>query len=218
MTGRMRLYGQPGWGSAIVECMLVVAGLPFDFVDVDGFIGEDGVNHPTSARDRLAAVNPLLQVPTLVLADGDVMTESAAIALYIADLAPATGLAPSPASAERAAFLRWLVWIVTNVYPTFTYGDFPARWCDAPESLRATTDKHRERLWRQAEDAAASPWFLGTRMSAIDLYLSVMTRWRPRQAWFAAETPKLAAIAARAAALPGVAQVMTRNFPDQLAG
>jgi GST-like protein len=212
-TASLTLYGQPGWGSAIVEAMLVVAGLPFEFIDVDGFIAPDGINHPTPGRDRLAAVNPLLQVPTLVLGDGSVMTESAAIALYIGDLAPASGLVPSPASPERARFLRWLVWIVTNIYPTFTYGDFPDRWCDAPDSLRVSTDQYRERLWRQCEQSAAAPWFLGQQMSAIDLYLAVMVRWRPREAWFDAQAPQLAAIARKTAALPGVREVMERNFP-----
>ncbi len=62
----MRLYGTPGWGSAIVEAMLALVGEPYDFVDVEGF------DRPGEAHDRLAAVNPLRQVPTLVLDDGEV--------------------------------------------------------------------------------------------------------------------------------------------------
>jgi hypothetical protein len=29
---------------------------------------------------------------------------------------------------ERAKFLRWLVFIVANIYPTFTYADDPSRF------------------------------------------------------------------------------------------
>jgi len=53
---------------------------------------------------------------------------------------------------------------------------------------------------------------LGERMSALDLYLAVMTHWRPGSAWFAANTPKIMAIAARATALPPVGRVVERNF------
>jgi GST-like protein len=50
-------------------------------------------------------------------------------------------------------------------------------------------------------------------LSALDLFLAVMTRWRPGPAWFAEHTPRLAAPATRAAALPAVAPVIDRNFP-----
>ena len=59
---------------------------------------------------------------------------------------------------------------------------------------------------------AGAPWFLGERFSALDLYLAAMTRWRPGVLWFAKRTPKIAAIAKRAAALDAVAPVIARNF------
>lgn len=61
------------------------------------------------------------------------------------------------------------------------------------------------------EAAAGAPWFLGERFSALDLYLVMLTRWRPRRAWFDAHAPRLAAIADRAAALPAVAPVLARH-------
>ena len=74
----MQLYGTPGWGSAIVEAMLALVGEPYEFVDVENF------DRPGDAQERLVAVNPLRQVPTLVLDDGEVLTETAAIALWLA--------------------------------------------------------------------------------------------------------------------------------------
>jgi len=56
------------------------------------------------------------------------------------------------------------------------------------------------------------PWFLGERRSALDLYVSVMTRWQPRRAWFAEETPRLAAIAAAIDRDPKLAPVWAANF------
>jgi GST-like protein len=54
---------------------------------------------------------------------------------------------------------------------------------------------------------------LGRRFSALDLYVTVMTRWRPGTAWFQAECPALAAVAREAALEPNVARVLRRNFP-----
>ena len=72
----MRLFGEPGWGSAIVEAQLNWYGLAYDFERVgDLFTSAEG-------RQRLSAVNPLAQIPTLVLSDGTVLTESAAITLH----------------------------------------------------------------------------------------------------------------------------------------
>ena len=57
------------------------------------------------------------------------------------------------------------------------------------------------------------PWFLGETLTAIDLYVWAMVRWRPRRAWFEAEAPKLAAIASALDADPRMAGVKARNFP-----
>jgi GST-like protein len=205
------LHGQPGWGSAIVEAQLAFYGLPFR-VEAAGDLFDS-----EEARAKLRPLNPLTQVPVLVLPDGQVMTESAAITLHLADLTGRDDLVPGPAAPERAAFLRWLVFLVANVYPTFTYADDPARFVKGADDavtqgFRAAVDAHAMRLWGIVEAAAGAPWFLGARLSALDVYLAVMTKWRPRRAWFAEHAPGLLAAADAAAALPAVAPVMARNF------
>jgi GST-like protein len=195
MTERLRLLGCRGCGSAIVEAALVLAKVPYDYEEVD-------YDQHGPERDRLLALNPLGQVPTLILRDGAVMTESAAILTMIDDWAPEAGLVPPAGSPERNVYLRWLQFIVGAIYPTFTYGDAPEKWVPAPDAaavLRAATDRHREHLWSQIEhQIRPGPWFLGARFSALDLYVGVMTNWRPREPWFRAECPKLAAVAAEA--------------------
>jgi GST-like protein len=52
---------------------------------------------------------------------------------------------------------------------------------------------------------------LGTTFSALDLYVAVMNTWRPGPAWFQAECPRLAAIAARVAKLEQLRAVWQRN-------
>ena len=101
------------------------------------------------------------------------------------------------------------------LYPTWTYGDEPAKWVEDTQGarqLRESTDRHRQVLWKQMEGEAGAPFFLGERRSAIDLYIAVMVNWRPGRKWFAANTPKLDAIAKTTAAIPKVAAVLERNF------
>ena len=201
-----RVIGCRGCGSVIAEAALVLAGIAYDREEVD-------YTRPGPARDRLLAVNPLGQVPTVILPDGSVLTETAAIALHVDELVPAAGLFPAPRDPLRREALRWLMFLIAAVYPTFTYGDDPAKWVgDAGPALRDATNAHRERLWQQVEAAARGPWFLGARFSMLDVYVAVMTRWRPRRAWFAEACPRLSAIAAALDGDPRLAALWDANF------
>jgi len=209
--GGFTLYGEPGWGSAIIEAQLAWYGLDFTFERTGDLFASQ------AAREKLARLNPLSQIPTLALPDGRILTESAAITLHLADLTGTDSLVPAAKAPERAEFLRWLIFIVANIYPTFTYADDPARFVtveSAQAPFRASIDAYRERLWGIVEQAAEAPWFLGERFSALDIYIALMTRWEPRRPWFATHCPRLTGIAERAEAEPRLIAVWRRNFPD----
>jgi GST-like protein len=204
-----KLFARRSWGSVLVETQLAWYGLPFTIEAVDDLIKS------AAARERLAPVNPVAQVPTLILPDGSVMTESAAITLHLADVAGGDALVPAPGDPLRPRFLRWLVFLVANIYPTFTYADDPARFVAdeaARGAFRESVDAYARRLWGMVEQEVGSPWFLGDRFSALDIYLAAMTQWRPRRGWFAEHQPRLHAIALRADALPQLTAVWQRNF------
>ena len=207
----LTLFTREGWGSTLVEAQLDWYGLEFRREEVgDLFASEE-------ARVGLSRVNPVAQVPTLLLPDGQVMTESAAITLYLADLTGSDELVPGPRQPERAAFLRWLVFLVANIYPTFTFADDPARFVamqEARSGFRSAVDAHARRLWTFVEEAAsARPWFLETRFSAIDIFIAVMTRWRPGRDWFRENAPRLFAVACAAEREEKLAGAFGRNFP-----
>jgi len=203
------LLATRGAGSALIEAGYALAGLPLQIEYLD-------YSRPGPDLDRLRAANPLGQVPTLLRAAGGVLTESAAILLHLAESQPQAGLAPAPDSAQRAEFLRWLFFLVAAVYPTFTYGDEPRRWVldeISARQLRRGTDQRREEAWQQLERSLdPSPWLLGERFSLLDLYIGVMSRWRPRRMWFAEHCPKLHRVALAVDALPELAAVWDRNF------
>jgi GST-like protein len=205
MSDPWRVLGCRGCGSAIVEAALAIAGIPYDREEVD--------YGSAAGRARLAPYNPLAQVPTVLLPDGGVMTESAAIVLHIAELAPDSKLMPPPGDPLRRDALRWLTFIVAAIYPTFTYGDTPEKWTPSgKDELRRSTDEHRQAMFREIEKVTRAPWFLGSQLSALDLYIAVMVHWRPRQAWFAEHCPRLSAIGVAVATDPRLAGVWKTNF------
>lgn len=171
----------------------------------------EGFDQPGPARERLRQINPLCRVPTLRLADGSIMTETAAIALMILDQRP--DLAPAPGTSQRPQFQRLLVWLVANVYPTFTYADYPERWAPAAaEQLVENCRQYRKNLYLWFEQQlAAGPWALGATITLLDCYIAAMYRWGPRQAWFDDHAPKFAAIARAVCQRPELAAALRRN-------
>ena len=204
------LYDRPGWGSVLAEAQLAWYGFPFERVPVADFYRDE------AARAEFAKINPAGQLPTLILPDKRVMTESAAITLHLADVAKSDALVPAPDAAERADFLRWLVFLVVQVYAPFVVADRADKFvpdANAAKALAANVAAHRENMWRIVENVAGAPWFLGGRFTALDIFVCAMRNWTPRRPWFAANAPKLAAIAERTEALPNLAPIWARNFP-----
>lgn len=201
----IKVYGVPGWGSAISELMLTLAEIPYQFVNVEGF------DQPGPQQETLRKLNPLCQVPTVELDDGSAMTETAAVALMILDQRP--DLAPAVGSPQRPQFLRLLVWLVANVYPTFTYADYPQRFApDAADQLVENCQKYRKSLYLWLEtQLQATPYAFGSQLTLLDIYLCVMRTWGPRHAWFAEHTPKITAIADAVCQLPQLQSVLKKN-------
>ena len=204
------LFGEPAWGSTLIEVQLVWYGIPYDFQRV-GDLFKDA-----DARRKLEAFNPLAQIPTLIPPEGGVMTESAAITLWLADRTGSFDLVPRPDEAERPRFLRWLLYITSNIYPTYTYADDPSRFVrdeGARQGFADAVHDYRRKLYTILNAEAAGPWFLGTRLSALDIYVCTLTHWEPGRPWFDANAPKLAAIADAMIAQPRLSEVWARNFP-----
>ena len=207
---KLKLFGEPGWGSVLTEAQLVWYDIPFEFHGVGDLFSDE------SGRRELEKINPLGQIPTLVLSDGRVMTESAAITLWLADQCGSADLVPEPDAPERAQFLRWLIFITSNIYPTYTYADDPARFVSSKTARNGFADavgQYAKKLYLILNAEASSPWFLGSKFSALDIYVCTMTHWTPRRPWFDAKASNLAAIADATKAVPRLSQVWARNFP-----
>lgn len=201
------LYGRPGSGSSAVEAMLALTGVNHDVVDIG--------KADAQALERLAALNPLGQVPVLVLPGGEVMTESAAMLILLADSHPAKGLAPAPADPRRAKFLRLMVYLSANLYMSCLRFYYPDRYTADPHGGAAVRRAAAERIgfeWRVFDDLVApGPFALGEAMSAVDLYAAMLMDWADDREALWKRRPRLASIASAVATHPAVAPVWARH-------
>lgn len=203
-----RLYGRPGTGSVAIEAILETAGVPYEVEIVER--SSDG-----EVPEKLARFNPLGQVPVLILPDGTIMTESAAIALYLADKHREAGLAPPPASPERAPYLRWMVYLAANVYMTGLAAYYPDRYTGDQDGGKYVKSAALTRMAREWDIYAAAlgdkPYILGDRMSAADIYAAMQATWNFDVPAFFKKHPNLRAMYNRVTAHPAIAKVWGRN-------
>lgn len=208
---RYTLYGAPGSGATPIHAALTLIGAQVDTVDVAAWEGE-------AERERVSGVNPMRQVPALVLPSGEVMTESAAILIWLGDRYPEAGLCPAPDSPLRARYLRWMVYLPAAIYSLFWVRDDPSRLVPDPAGQPAMLDRSAERIahcWHlmdtQIDEPA--PYLLGDRLGMLDLYVTVMSRWTPRRARFYREAPRMAPVVKRVDADPRLACFWAERFP-----
>lgn len=212
MAGGYTLYGALGSGSAAVEVALGWCGLAFRPVEAATW-------EPGPGLDELKRVNPLGQIPTLVLPDGTVLTESAAILIHLGLAHPHSGLLPAEASA-RARVLRGLVYVAANCYAAVGITDYPERWLRRPEeaaedNLRQGARRRLVGLWDVFADTfEATPWLGGDREpGALDLYAATISKWSGARAHLKKARPAFYELMLRVEAHPRVAPVFTRHWP-----
>ncbi len=202
----MKLFGCKGCGSTVVEAALQMAGLEYEYVEAITW-------EPFSHHPDLVKANPLKQVPTLVLDDGSIMTESAAILLWLCERLPE--LVPKDPAA-RAQFYRWMVFVPANMYALAPFRDFPSKWIDDESAQKVFRERTTERLhdfWRQLEtELTPAPYVLGKDLSALDLYLAMVSRWWGGRKWVPENCPKLTAAIALTEKHPVIAKVWEKNF------
>ncbi|MCW8126724.1 glutathione S-transferase family protein [Microbulbifer halophilus] len=104
----IKLYGAPPTRVLRVIWLLNELGQEYEIQPVDLLKGE-------ARREGFLALNPAAKVPVLV--DGDlVLTESAAIQLYLAEKHPEAGFIPESLQ-ERAQMYRWIFFLMTEIEP-----------------------------------------------------------------------------------------------------
>jgi glutathione S-transferase len=145
--------------------------------------------------EALRRISPAAKIPVLVLADGTVVSESAAILIHLTNAHAAAALAPVAGSSAHARFLQWMVFLSANAYEAALRFFYPDRYSAAGEAAAAQIKRQALADWTSHFEnvhAALSPYVLGAELSAADHYLYMLASWYPLDdPALAARLPKL---------------------------
>ena len=164
----MKLYYGKGTCSLAAHIALHEAGLTAELTRVDT---------KTKVMDNggdFFQVNPKGYVPALVLDDGQMLTEVAAVVQYIADLKPESKLAPPAGTMERYRLIEWLTFVSSELHKGFS----PLFSPETPEDYKPFV--HKRLGTRQAfvnEHLKGRQYLMGDTFTVADAYLFVTTHW-----------------------------------------
>jgi GST-like protein len=191
------LYSGEQTGAVAVEAALTVIGAAYEMVDDDA--------------------TPMRQVPMLILPSGETMTESAAILLRLTELHPEAGLAPGVDAPERGAFLRWMSFVSSAIYAHYWLKDDPSRLVSDPAQHAVVEARLNDRIaecWRIMErETSPGRYILGEEMSVLDLYVTVVSRFRPRRQRFYEVAPRMGEVVQRVDDDRRLAALWAQRYP-----
>ena len=169
----MKLYGHPNSRATRALWALEEVQAEYEYVHVDLKTGQ-------GRSDAYLAINPAGKVPTLV--DSElVITESAAICLYLGDKFPESGLVPPIGSPERAECYRWVSFAISELeQPLWTIAKH--RFV-LPEEKRVSAILQTA-FWEfsiaagvLAKGMADRPYAAGKQFTAADILLGHTLAW-----------------------------------------
>lgn len=206
-----RIFSALGSGGVPVEAAMSLIGLPYEIVEAPTWEGE-------AEQAKVAVVNPLKQIPALVTPEGETITESAAILIWLADKFPEAQLGPRIDDPRRAQFLRWMTFIPASIYSLFWVRDEPSRLGgpdpEVQARIKAATAERILDCWRMMESQLTpGRYLLGDELTVLDLYVTVVSRWGPRRVRFYEAAPRMAEVVRRVDADPLLAGFWAERFP-----
>lgn len=195
----MKLYYKAGACSLSPHIALREAGIEFEMEAVDL------QTKRTASGADFTQINGKGYIPALVLDNGKVLTEGAAIVQYIADLKPESGLAPANGSGARYELQSWLSFISTELHKPMGSMFNPAQSQDWKAAAQALLSKRLD--WLVGE-LGEREFLLGDRFSVADGYLFTVLGWAGLVGFSLDPWPSLQAYRARIAARPKVVEAL----------
>lgn len=169
MADRMTLYHNPRSRASIAKWMLEEVGADYAIVPIDFEAGDN-------RKPEFLKINPMGKIPTLVLSDGTVLTEAAAIVAFLADAFPDKALAPVVTASARASYYRWLFFAAAVFEAALT--DKMMRKDAAPLPKSSVGWGTYDEVIDTIEGVLGkSDYLLGDRFCAADLYLGAQLRY-----------------------------------------
>ncbi len=191
----MKLYYSPGACSLSPHIVAREAGLDIEIVLAST------KTHKLQDGTDFYTLNPKGYVPLLELDNGERLSEGPAIVQYLADQAPASGLAPANGTMERYRLQEWLNFITSELHKGFSPLFNPAM----PEEAKALfRTKLLDRLsWVDGQLEGRS-YLMGETFTVADAYLFTVTGWGRLVGVDVSPFARLVAYRDRVAARPAV--------------
>jgi glutathione S-transferase len=161
-------------------------------------------------------INPNGRIPTLVDKSLD-LSEAAAIVLHLVDQHPDAGLAPKVGTPERAKFYQWLTFLTNSLQEELMIWQYPERLAGkdaaATEAVKRGAEARASNFLDVVEDhlKANGPLFLGNKLSAVDFYLVMLSRWARPMTEPPRSRPSIAKLLDKVTALPSVRRAYERE-------
>lgn len=194
----LTLYHSPQSRSSRFIWLLEELGVEYEIVYCTIVRRAGGVADPKNAH-------PEKRVPAVVH-DRVLVTEQAAIALYLTDAFPEAGLGISIGQAGRAAYLSWLAFFAGEVDPVYN-----TRWLYG-DRLDPITLRDQVRVGDRVSDALAKgPYLLGQQFSAADILASGPFEW---DAALTNDSPAIREWLVRLAARPAAQRAAAKDDPS----
>ena len=194
----LRLYFFPG-RSWLPRWLLGELEEPFELVELDPEKGEH-------KRPAYLAINPLGKVPALDH-DGRVVTETAAICIYLADMRPERGLAPPVGHPDRGPYLTLMVHASAALEPSLMDVLLNRRSDPGMNGWGSTADE----LGFVEQRLGDGPYLFGERFTAADVMIGGVLIWARLAG--VAQTPVLDAYTDRLMARPVLAKLFAEFTP-----
>jgi glutathione S-transferase len=165
------LFHAPGSCSLAVKAALALSGLEYQITEINALEGEH-------LSEVFKKINPLKKVPALEV-EGTIITEGAAILQYISERSPETGLLPELGTLKRAEALKWMMFVYSNIHPSFVQAFHPERYGQDTADIKDKAEIQLHLLFEIVDDQLAKHNYIaGDQLTIADLYLAVAINWQ----------------------------------------
>lgn len=211
----IQLHHFPSTAAMAPHILLEELGVPYELVHVDRM-------RDAHKRPEYLALNPNGLIPVLVH-DGLVLYESAAVCLHLADTHAQHGLVPALGTPQRAEFYKWLMWMTNTLQANLLMYFYPERYVTSEhaQAVPGVKDAAEARIGPMLDQLEAQvarsggPWLLGAHYTVADPYALMLCRWTRNFKRPARERPALGAYLQRMLQRPAVQRAFaTEQLPQ----
>ncbi|EMT6383959.1 MULTISPECIES: glutathione S-transferase family protein [Providencia] len=183
-----------------VDLLLKILDVPYKRIELDY-----GADMHTA---EYLAINPMAKVPALV--DGDaIVTETAAICLYLADKFIEKGLAPALNDPKRADYYRWFLFTAGPIESAFTINNLGIQLDEEQQKSSGFGSVERTMACLEIGLNNAKPFICGEQFTAVDVYVGAFVMFLVKYQ-IMETTPAMKKYLDSLAVIPAIAELLAK--------